>query len=171
MFIVLDTNILDIHIGKRSAPLLALTNLSKREYIKIYIPHVAEEEFKSHKKEEIRRAINSVTTSLGELSKILWIPELETRITALGKELKVMKNQGEYDHSLEEWMADVRAETLYLSTDRSKEIIQSYFDGQPPFKSKKIRMIFQMLLFGRRSWKLLKVLKKFILLQMIEVLN
>ncbi len=137
MKVVLDTNILDVHIGRSSQPMRALSTLGREQKITICIPHVVEREHRSHMQEEAHRVLSDASRALGALDSSLPGLDFQSEIQEIGKKLKTMRKGNFYLPLLDNWIADVGAEVIFPEYDQSREVVDAYFDGKKPFTQKK----------------------------------
>lgn len=137
MNVVLDTNILDDHIGKKSASMRAIGTLAREGEVSIHIPYVVEREHRSHMQEKVRAALSQASKAIGNLDAVLPLQDLHMELEALGQKLNRMRKEGAYHPILDDWMKDVGAKVVFPAADHSLEVVDAYFAGARPFKSKK----------------------------------
>lgn len=137
MKVVLDTNILDDHMGKSSESMRALSTLARENKVNICIPHVVEREHRSHIEYKARKALSEASKAIGALNQVLHETDVDVDLKALGIRLSEIRSKNLYPYILDEWIEDVGAEIVFPTHNHSLEVVDAYFDGVKPFKQKK----------------------------------
>jgi hypothetical protein len=136
--ITLDTSALR-SASLDSGPFEALARLAEAGYVEILLPDVAVREFNSlpSKKREAKEALNKAMHAAKKAlpkSDHNVLEEIENQVAVTFDKFEKAAKA-----SLKKWMMRTKAHLLPVGAHHGKAVVAKYFDGTPPFRSKKSR--------------------------------
>lgn len=136
MNVMLDTNILHSE-GLMSVSMQRLLRLVKSGDLKIIIPEIVADEFKSKKMDESTADLNQFDASISNLVRKGVVPRNDY---GLGKSRDyIAKLISEIDSSFDKWVVDNEIEIYRIANTSIETVFKNYFSGEGAFGSKKKR--------------------------------
>lgn len=139
--VVIDTNIYRRSPRLDSPEFKSLSYLARNSHVKLHVPYFIEREFTSHLEHEQRKRLTNVIKGLThsvnysnagvETKKLLKISENLAK-----KKGNLVKERGD---SFIAWLSYLKAKRHLLSEEETKNALDAYFEGKPPFKEPKLR--------------------------------
>lgn len=136
MNVILDTNILHSE-GLMSVSMQRLLRLVKSGDLKIIIPEIVVNEFKSKKKDESKADLKQFDSIISSLVRKGVVPRSDY---VLQKAREYIDNLiSEVDNSFDKWVIDNAIEIYQISNISIETVFDNYFSGEGAFGSKKNR--------------------------------
>ncbi|AWX98736.1 hypothetical protein A8139_01065 [Marinomonas primoryensis] len=136
MNVMLDTNILHSE-GLMSVSMQRLLRLVRSGDLKIIIPEIVANEFKSKKKDESTADLNQFDASISNLVRKGVVPRNDSALSASRSYIAKLIN--EVDSSFDKWIVDNEIEIYRISNTSIEAVFNNYFSGEGAFGSKKKR--------------------------------
>lgn len=141
MEVVLDTNIYSNDALRRTARFNALTRLAKAGKLRLHIPYVVQREFLSQQTEQYEQLANSINNGISELQRKI-SPDLARKLDGVKESfIKIQDDLVTYPTTdFTKWINEIKGKIHFVSESHGAQVIEDYFEGAPPFKSKKNRL-------------------------------
>jgi rRNA-processing protein FCF1 len=136
MNVMLDTNILHSE-GLMSVSMQRLLRLVKSGDLKIIIPEIVADEFKSKKKDESTADLNQFDASISNLVRKGVVPRNDHTLSKSRD--YIAKLISEIDSNFDKWIVDNEIEIYQISNTSIEAVFNNYFNGVGAFGSKKKR--------------------------------
>jgi len=139
MNIVIDTTIFRQDRRLEKSDLLLLRKLSKLGLIKIHIPWVVYKESTSQNYLEIQDAINKIVKELKGLKNKGLSEKEHLQFEKLSKEIETVDIRDSVNQHWESFINDSNAVLYEIEDNDGRNVMLSYFLGEPPFPNPKSR--------------------------------
>ncbi|NEX11248.1 MAG: hypothetical protein C1942_00870 [Prosthecochloris sp.] len=139
--IVLDTNIYRQNPTRDSLNFKAIEKLAEANWVKIHIPYIVEREFQTQQREICHRDLNKALSGLNGLSRKQLSPHILKKVEGLKGELENSSEDilSDAENQFTVWANQIKANRIPLCIEQTSNAIEAYFQGNPPFKSAKVR--------------------------------
>jgi hypothetical protein len=145
LHIFLDTCVLTRDPKRDTAAFRALERLAQKGSVTIHVSDVTVREFVSQEEGQFEKLVNQLQNTLRDIQRRIppgealgkRIASIRTSIQSLGEGLDIIAK-----NALPDWMNRVKAKVYGQRPDDGKRVLESYFHGNPPFKTKKNRADF-----------------------------
>jgi hypothetical protein len=139
--VVLDTSILRQDPKREKAAFRALKRLCWQKQVQVHIPEFVQREFLSQQEELIRKEISDIQSSANSILRRTRRKELSDYAKKVIKEANEIypKISDEVIGEFKKWIDGTRAKSPRINIDHARVVIDAYFQGSPPFKTRKNR--------------------------------
>lgn len=138
--VVLDTNIYTSDPWRGRAGFNALVRLAKSGKLRLHIPYLVQKEFVSQQIEIHEKHINSINNSIAQLQRRV-TSDLTKKLDGVRENFsKIQDDLIIYPESeFTKWIKEVDGVVHLVSASHGAQVIEDYFEGALPYKSKKSR--------------------------------
>jgi len=139
--VLMDTNIYRKDPLRNRLHFIALSRLAKAGVVKIYLPFIVAEEFRTYRHALYLKEANSIRSALGTLLRNIQSVEVKDQVQNyldgfVGLEQEILSCA---DSELKLWLEEVDGEFLLITQTQTEHAWKAYFDGEPPFSERKNR--------------------------------
>lgn len=132
-YVVLDTNILREDPGREKAGFKQLLAKISKDQYKLYIPYLVKMEFITYQAAETKKKINNFNNSLKYLEEKLSL-KIEQDVLD-----KISDYKNRINNNFDQWADKNNIIIGEFEEKHSKNVIDDYFSGNPPYKTIKSR--------------------------------
>jgi len=138
----LDTSILRQDPRRRKAGFKSLERLARLEHVLIHVSDIVRREFVSQQIEQYDEHISKISSGLSGLKRKPLPNQLISELGLFNNTFDVLRSQVYtfLEEDFNSWAQLHHVEIHQIQQNHATRVIQSYFEGQPPFKSKKNRL-------------------------------
>ncbi len=152
--VVLDTSIYRADVARRKQAFKALERLAASGFLQVHLPYVVHKEFTSQRQAEFRKHSATVLSELRSLERLGLDDDLSEKVRQLRVAVEELQPQlASYaEREFKTWSFQIRAVSHPVEPVHGISVLESYFDGQAPFREPRARedipdaFIYQVLL-------------------------
>jgi len=139
--VVLDTSIFRQDPKREKSAFRALKRLCWQNKVQLHIPEFVKREFLSQQEDLIAKDLDAIRSSANSLLRRTRRKELTRYATKVvrGAEEVCPKITAEVGEEFAKWMSESNAKGQRIKSEHTQQVINDYFEGNPPFKTRKNR--------------------------------
>ena len=152
--VALDTSIYRADVARTKQAFRALERLAAVGFLQVHLPYVVQKEFTTHRQAEFRKHSTTILSEIRSLERLGLDDSLGEKVRQLRVAVEELQPQlaRHAEREFQDWAWQIRAVRQPVEPLHGISVLESYFDGQAPFRAPRSRedipdaFIYQVLL-------------------------
>ncbi len=139
--VVIDTSVYRQDPSRRKAGFKAVERLAKAEQLRLHIPFIVKREFLTQQIEEYEKHLTSIDSGINSLQRKVFAQEIQANLENFKNIFNHLRDQilKDLEDEFTKWADEYGVIMHPVADNHGSRVMESYFEGKPPFKSKKSR--------------------------------